>query len=62
MTIAGELAKQRCKTQIDVGFGDAVTPAPVDSVYPVLLDDLPAPKLRAYPTQYCTSFRRLDND
>lgn len=48
--IAGELAKARCKTQIDLGFGDAVTPAPVDSVYPVLLDDLPAPKLRAYPT------------
>ncbi len=48
--IAGELAKARCKAQIDVGFGDAVTPAPVDSVYPVLLDDLPAPKLRAYPT------------
>ena len=50
VVIAGELAKARCKTQIDVGFGDAVTPAPVDSVYPVLLDDLPAPKLRAYPT------------
>ena len=48
--IAGELAKARCKTQIDVGFGDAVTPAPVDAVYPVMLDDLPAPKLRAYPT------------
>jgi predicted nucleotidyltransferase component of viral defense system len=48
--IAGELAKARCKTQIDVGFGDAVTPEPVDSVYPVLLDDLPAPRLRAYPT------------
>lgn len=47
--IAGELAKARCKTQIDVGFGDAVTPAPVDAVYPVLLDDLPAPRLRAYP-------------
>ncbi len=48
--VAGELAKARCKTRIDVGFGDAVTPAPVDSVYPVLLDDLPAPRLRAYPT------------
>lgn len=47
--VAGELVKARCKTQIDVGFGDAVTPAPVDSVYPVLLEDLPAPKLRAYP-------------
>jgi len=49
VVIAGELAKARCKVQIDVGFGDAVTPGPVDSVYPVLLDDLPAPRLRAYP-------------
>lgn len=48
--ITGDLAKARCRTQIDVGFGDAVTPAPVDSVYPVLLDDMPAPRLRAYPT------------
>jgi predicted nucleotidyltransferase component of viral defense system len=47
--INGELAKARCKTQIDVGFGDAVTPAPLNSVYPVLLDDLPAPRLRTYP-------------
>lgn len=48
--IMGNLASARCKTQIDVGFGDAVTPAPVDSVYPVLLDGMPAPRLRAYPT------------
>ena len=47
--VAGELANARCRTQIDIGFGDAVTPGPVDSVYPVLLDDLPAPRLRAYP-------------
>lgn len=50
VTISGELAKARCKTQIDVGFGDAVTPGPVDSVYPVLLNDLPAPRLWVYPT------------
>jgi len=50
VVIAGALAKARCKTQIDVGFGDAVTPGPVDSVYPVLLGDMPAPRLRAYPT------------
>lgn len=48
--VAAELAKARCRTQIDVGFGDAVVPDPVDSVYPVLLEDLPAPRLRAYPT------------
>lgn len=47
--IDGELAKARCKTQIDVGFGDAVTPGPIDAVYPVLLDDLAAPRLRTYP-------------
>lgn len=47
--ISGELAKARCKTQIDIGFGDAVTPEPVDAIYPVLLSDLPAPQLRTYP-------------
>ncbi|MBU4506667.1 MAG: nucleotidyl transferase AbiEii/AbiGii toxin family protein [Hydrogenophaga sp.] len=47
--VSGDLARARCKTQIDVGFGDAVTLAPVDSVYPVLLDDLPAPRLLVYP-------------
>lgn len=50
VVIAGDLARARCKTQIDVGFGDVVTPGPVDSIYPVLLVDLPAPRLRAYPT------------
>lgn len=48
--ITGNLANARCKTQIDIGFGDIVTPAPVEAVYPVLLSDLPAPHLRAYPT------------
>ena len=47
--ISGEIARARCKTQIDIGFGDAVTPGPVDATYPVLLDDLPAPRLRTYP-------------
>jgi len=49
VVIAGELAKARCKTQIDIGFGDAVTPGPMHSIYPVLLDDFPAPRLRVYP-------------
>lgn len=47
--IAGELAGARLRTQVDIGFGDAVTPGPVDAVYPVLLDDFPAPQLRTYP-------------
>ena len=49
VVIIGELAKARCKTQIDIGFGDAVTPGPVQSEYPVLLKDFPAPRLRTYP-------------
>lgn len=47
--ISAELANARCKTQIDIGFGDAVTPGPVDATYPVLLSDQPAPRLRTYP-------------
>jgi predicted nucleotidyltransferase component of viral defense system len=47
--IDADIARARCKTQIDVGFGDAITPGPVDAVYPVLIADLPAPRLRAYP-------------
>ncbi|WP_311319494.1 nucleotidyl transferase AbiEii/AbiGii toxin family protein [Rhizobium sullae] len=43
-TIAGA----RIPIQVDIGFGDAVTPGPVDIEYPSLLD-APAPRLRAYP-------------
>jgi predicted nucleotidyltransferase component of viral defense system len=47
--VTGEIANARCKTQIDIGFGDAVTPSPIHAVYPVLIEDLPAPRLRTYP-------------
>lgn len=40
----------RVPVQIDVGFGDAVTPNPVEIDYPTLLDG-PVPHLRAYPAQ-----------
>lgn len=49
VTLRGVLAGARCKSQIDIGFGDAVTPGPIDAVYPVMLEDLPAPRLRTYP-------------
>ncbi|HHT9179136.1 TPA: nucleotidyl transferase AbiEii/AbiGii toxin family protein [Legionella pneumophila] len=45
----GELAKAKIKIQIDIGYSDAVTPGPIDAHYPVLLSDLPAPKIRTYP-------------
>ena len=47
--VNAELARARCKVQIDIGFGDAVTPGPVDATYPVLLADFAAPQLRTYP-------------
>ena len=39
----------RLALQIDIGFGDAVTPDAQPVTYPTLLDDVPAPALRAYP-------------
>jgi len=39
----------RLSLQIDIGFGDAVTPAAMSIAYPSLLPDVPAPTLRAYP-------------
>ena len=47
--ISATLDGARCKTQIDIGFGDAVTPSPIQASYPTLIEDLPAPKLRTYP-------------
>src|SRR3546814_12379158 len=35
---------------VDIGFGDAVTPAPVDIRYPSMLDQ-PMAELRAYPPE-----------
>ncbi|MBZ9603337.1 nucleotidyl transferase AbiEii/AbiGii toxin family protein [Phyllobacterium chamaecytisi] len=45
-TIAGA----RIPIQVDIGFGDAITPAAIEIDYPVLLDS-PTPKLRAYPVE-----------
>ncbi len=47
--ILAKLDGARLTLQVDIGFGDAVTPAPEVVQYPVLLSDLPPPQLRAYP-------------
>lgn len=49
VTLTGRLGNARIPIQIDIGFGDAVTPAPERITYPVLIADFPAPELRAYP-------------
>lgn len=46
-TLIATLDTARIPLQIDIGFGDAIIPAPVNIDYPTLLD-LPIPKLRAY--------------
>ena len=48
--LVGRLGKARVPLQVDVGFGDAVVPPPLEVEYPTLLD-FPAPRLRAYPRE-----------
>lgn len=45
------LGQARDRIQIDVGFGDAVTPGPVALTYPTFLPALPAPDLTVYPIE-----------
>ena len=40
----------RVPMQIDIGFGDAIHPPPMDAYYPVLLDG-PHPQIRTYPRE-----------
>ena len=43
------LGKARCSLQLDLSFGEAITPAPDEIAFPTLLSDLLAPNLRVYP-------------
>ena len=45
-----ELAGARLPMHIDIGYGDAVTPAPINIRYPSMLDQ-PMAELRAYPPE-----------
>lgn len=47
LTLRARLGNTRLRVQVDVGFGDAVTPAPEWLEYPSMLA-LPRPRLRAY--------------
>ena len=48
VTLMGMLHQARIPLQVDIGFGDAVTPEPERIEFPTLLD-APPPKLLAYP-------------
>ena len=49
-TFTAYLERARIPIQIDLGFGDAVTPAPVETQYPTLLP-APGPRLLTYPKE-----------
>ncbi|MHB0999841.1 MAG: nucleotidyl transferase AbiEii/AbiGii toxin family protein [Armatimonadota bacterium] len=44
------LVTARIPIQVDIGFGDAITPQAIDIIYPTILD-LPSPVLLAYPRE-----------
>lgn len=48
--LAADLDGARIAIQVDIGFGDAVTPCVVEAELPTLLD-FPAPRLRVYPRE-----------
>jgi predicted nucleotidyltransferase component of viral defense system len=45
--LTANLAQARIPIQIDIGFGDFISPVPQDIDYPTLLE-MPAPRIRAY--------------
>ncbi|OHB60902.1 MAG: hypothetical protein A2Y12_10175 [Planctomycetes bacterium GWF2_42_9] len=48
--LSAKFGKARINLQIDIGFGDSVTPDAQEITYPTLID-LPAPQIRAYPRE-----------
>lgn len=50
VTFVARLGSAKVPLQVDVGFGDAVTPGAQEIEFPALLE-LPAPRLRAYPRE-----------
>jgi hypothetical protein len=50
VTFLGYLERARILMQIDIGFGDTITPAPVETQFPTILNG-PAPLLLNYPKE-----------
>lgn len=50
VTLVAHIDTARLPIQVDVGFGDAVTPPPRVEVFPVLLE-FPTPTVRTYPRE-----------
>lgn len=50
ITFTAQLDRAKIPLQIDIGFGDAITPPPIESAYPTLLE-FPGPRLLTYPRE-----------
>lgn len=50
VTLQATLGSARLRVQVDIGFGDVITPSPQEVIFPTLLS-LPAPVARAYPRE-----------
>jgi len=50
ITLEAKLGEARIPLQIDIGFGDIITPAPRKIDFPSMLD-LPSPRMNAYPPE-----------
>lgn len=61
ISLVARIGSARCALQVDVGFGDAVTPEPQTAIYPTLLDDFQAPRLWVYPvyTVICEKYQAM---
>lgn len=66
VAVPGRFGSARFSVQVDIGFGDAITPGPLPLTYPRWLDHLPGPQLFGYPLEttiaekYETIFRRRE--
>lgn len=49
--LVAQLDGAKDRIQVDIGFGDVVTPGPVALTYPTFLPTLPAPDLDVYPLE-----------
>ena len=55
ITLEGRLGVAKLALQVDIGFGDAVTPAPTEMTYPALLGDPRPQRVSFQATSWSTS-------
>lgn len=49
LVLTADIGGAKSRVQVDIGYGDAVTPKPEMAAYPVILSESSVPTLRVYP-------------